>query len=84
MIRPILVSKITLECEGCPTIYNFEDVNREKYYFRLRHGYARIHNETTKETILEDDMNGFDGCCSWDDVIKWALKYDVVLINVKE
>lgn len=74
------VDNYELTCGGCPTIYEFKDVDNTKYYFRLRHGYARIECENTGEILIENDMDGFDGICNWEDVLKWA-KRNGLLIN---
>jgi len=67
-------------CGGCPTVFEFNDADNTGYYFRLRNGYARIVCEDIDETLIENNMNGFDGVCNWDDVLKWA-KGNGVLIN---
>lgn len=69
------VDSYTCECGGCPTIYDFKDKEGTNYYFRLRHGYARIVCEDTNETLLAESMDGFDGVCCFDDVIVWAEKH---------
>jgi len=66
-------------CGGCPTIYDFKDKEGTNYYFRLRHGGARIECEDTGEILLSDSMNGFDGVCNWEDVVKWARNNGIVI-----
>lgn len=73
------VDSFTCECIGYPTIYEFKDKEGTNYYFRLRHGYARIVCEDTDEILLSDSMNGFDGVCCWNDVIKWSRNNGVLL-----
>lgn len=74
------VESIELSCGGCPTIYNFKDKEGTGYYFRLRHGGARIQCEDTDEILLSGIMNSFDGVCNWEDVVIWARK-NGILIN---
>ena len=59
---------------GCPTIFEWENKKGHSIYFRLRHGYGRIVNENKDKTLIEGIMIGFDGVCSWDDVVDWAKK----------
>lgn len=68
----INVSSLENSCGGCPTIYDFKDNEGTSYYFRLRHGGARIVCEDTDEVLLSGSMDGFDGVCDFDDVINWA------------
>lgn len=66
-------------CGGCPTTFDFYDSEGTEYYFRLRHGSARIVCEGNKEVLLQESMDGFDGVCSWDEVIDWARKHGVMI-----
>jgi hypothetical protein len=75
----INVENYELSCSGCPTIFDFKDEEGTNYCFRLRHGGARIECEDSGEVLLSEEMRGFDGVCSWDDVIDWARKYGVLL-----
>lgn len=54
---------------ACPTIFEFDDVEKNHYYFRVRHGCWRLQNETTDETIASGDATvlDIDGCCTWDE-----------------
>lgn len=54
---------------ACPTIFEFNDAEGNHYYFRVRHGYWRLHNETINETIASGDASilNIDGCCTWDE-----------------
>ncbi len=67
---------VNLEQTGgaCPTIFEWVNGKGEPYYFRLRHGYARIQHDTEDTVKIEGDMPGFDGVCSFEDVKKWAKK----------
>lgn len=66
-------------CGGCPTIYDFTDTEGASYYFRLRHGGARLVCEDTSEVLLSEHMSGFDGVCGWDDFVKWAREHGVLV-----
>ncbi len=71
------VKSLEQSCGGCPTIYDFKDEEGINYYFRLRHGYARLDCEDTDETLCEGEMTGFDGVCNWDEMVDWVLKQGV-------
>ncbi len=57
---------------GCPTIFEWNNKKGNNIYFRLRHGFARIVNESKNIYIIESPMFGFDGVCNWKDVKRWA------------
>jgi len=77
----IEVDNIVEVCGACPTIFDFTDTSGRPYYFRLRHGSARICYDDTDETIISDVMPGFDGVCCWEDVVTWAAKRRITLIR---
>lgn len=66
-------------CGGCPTIFDFKDTEGTNYYFRLRHGGARIECEDTNEILASGSMRGFDGVCNWNDAVQWARLQGVLL-----
>lgn len=66
-------------CGGCPTIYDFKDKEGARYYFRLRHGGARIVCEDTDEILLSGNMPGFDGVCNWEDIVRWAKANGILI-----
>jgi hypothetical protein len=68
----INVESYTMECGGCPMIFDFKDEDGTNYYFRLRWGCARIYCEDTNEILTNGNMDGFDGVCGWDDAVRWA------------
>lgn len=87
-LKEIDIKKVRLDCTACPTIYSFVDKEDDEYYFRLRHGYARLvmteHGTGRDETLLSDsfiiqDDDSFDGFCSWRDVQLWAIERGVFL-----
>lgn len=59
-------------CGGCPTTFEWKNGKGEDIYFRLRHGYARIENESTNKIIIEGSFPYGDGVCSWEEAVKWA------------
>jgi len=59
-------------CGGCPTVYEWTNSKGNNIYFRLRHGYARIVNETKDKTIIEGTFPYGDGICTWDEIVTWA------------
>lgn len=73
----IKLVEFSCECSGCPTIFNFSDEEDTQYYFRLRHGTARIVCEDTDETLACDSMPGHDGVCSFADMIDFAAKHGI-------
>lgn len=64
---------------ACPTIFEWTNNKGTNYYFRLRHGYARIANDSTGEVLIEDSFPGADGVCSWDNVVAWAKNKGIKL-----
>lgn len=70
-------------CGGCPTVYEFKDVEGNEYYFRLRHGYWYVESETSERTVCEGKSYEFDGCCSWEDAIKMINK-ECKMIGMRE
>ncbi|MFD0587619.1 hypothetical protein ACFQZE_06365 [Paenibacillus sp. GCM10027627] len=74
------IDECEMTCAGCPTIFDFVDRKGARYYFRLRHGFAYIDCEDNNETLISGDMIGFDGVCSWNDIVQWA-KNEGVLLN---
>ncbi len=68
-------------CYVCPTLFEWEDKNDRKYYFRLRHGFWRIVDETEEEYIIASGVSDdrLDGCCDWEDVKRYALKENLII-----
>lgn len=66
-------------CSACPTIFEWKNKKGEDVYFRLRHGCARIVNETKDKVIISDYFEYGDGVCSWEDVVRWAKDNDIKL-----
>ena len=78
--KVIKIKNLELTCHACPTVFEWDNDKNEHFYFRLRHGYARIANESKGTTVIEDSMSeDFDGICDWDDVKDWAEIRDVIL-----
>lgn len=59
-------------CNGCPTIFEWQSKKGDYIYFRLRHGYGCVENETKDLIILEDFFPEADGICDWGEVVSWA------------
>lgn len=76
--RALPAGDITQLSYGCPTIFDFTS-GGEPYYFRLRHGTARICHDRTGEELAHGPMPGFDGVRSWDDVVVWAASQGIDL-----
>lgn len=68
-------------CGACPTIFDFEDTDGTPYYFRLRHGYARVSLDDTEETLISGDWagGGDEGICTWSEVVAWAAKHNLFI-----
>jgi hypothetical protein len=81
-MKKIKVESLEKTCGGCPTIFEWQTPKGKSYYFRLRHGYARITNDQTNKTIISGEMREHDGVCNWDDVKKWAKKNKLKLKEV--
>lgn len=56
-------------CGGCPTIFDFKDVDGHNLYFHLRHGHWRLFDETSQEILATGDTDKHDGICDWDDAL---------------
>ena len=81
-VKEMQVHNLIETCDGCPTVFEWQDEHGVKFYFRLRHGHARICNEYTNEAVISGIMRDFDGCCNFGDVIVWALSNSIKLIKV--
>lgn len=80
--REMQVHNLVETCDGCPTVFEWQDEHGVKFYFRLRHGHARICNEYTNEAVISTYMHPLDGCCNFDNVIVWALSNGINLVKV--
>lgn len=69
-------------CYACPTIFEFNDINGEHYYFRLRHGWWRLENETTCRILASGEASelDLDGICDWEEA-KMLCASDGVFIK---
>lgn len=56
-------------CYAYPTIFEFNDINGERYYFRLRHGWWRLENETTGRILASGEAGklDLDSICNWEE-----------------
>jgi len=72
------INKLEQTCGACPTIFEWFDDKDERYYFRLRHGYAKIVRDKDSHIIVEAKMPGFDGICNFDDAEEWAKNQGVI------
>jgi hypothetical protein len=57
-------------CFACPTVFEWKNKKGHDIYFRLRHGYARIVNETKNKTILQGIFPYGDGVCTQEEMIQ--------------
>ena len=73
-------SSIVLSCGACPTIYDFDDVDGTSYYFRLRHGGARVVCEDADKTLIAGTMLGFYGSCNWEEAVEWMESEGLYLV----
>ena len=69
-------------CYGCPTVFEWDNKKGDHFYFRLRHGYAYIQNETSNTVVIKGNFPNADGICSWSEVKDWALSKNLKLINL--
>ena len=71
-----LVKSESLTCFACPVLYEGVTVYNEPFYFRLRHGNARlVLNEGTVYERRADmnAINGLDGVCSYQEYKKMFM-----------
>lgn len=66
------VNNLEQTCGGCPTVFEWTNKKGHSIYFRLRHGYARITDETRNINIIEGSFPYGDGVCTWEEVVQWA------------
>ena len=72
-------------CIACPTIFEFTDFVDVPYYFRLRHGYARVSkDDSLRDEIVSGVFGEGDGVCSWNEVVEWAKEKGLLLIKPEE
>lgn len=73
---------INQTCYACPTIFEFDDIHGDHYYFRLRHGCWRVVNETKEECIASGDTKALnlDGLCNWDEATLLCASEQIFLI----
>jgi hypothetical protein len=76
------VKNLKETCGGCPTVYEWENAKGIPYYFRLRHGWARICKDNSTSPKISGDMDGFDGVCNFNDVKKWAKSLGLKLKEI--
>lgn len=66
---------------ACPTIFEWNDSHNRTYYFRLRHGHARICDDVTGRVLVSGVMDGLDGVCDWDEVKRWSKRMGLELVD---
>lgn len=69
-------------CAGCPIVYEFDDLQENHYYFRMRHGYWKIVNESAREELASGEA-GFldlDGICTLEEAIMLCASEQVFLL----
>lgn len=74
-------------CIACPIIFEFTDFDDIPYYFRLRHGHARLGEDVDTRPALISGAFGEDsteGVCSWDEAVAWAKEKGLLLIKPEE
>lgn len=54
-------------CAGCPTIFEFDDIDGHHLYFHLRHGNWRLYDETIDKVLAYGNSSSCDGICDWND-----------------
>ena len=71
---------------ACPTQCEWKDENGNEYYFRLRHGVARL--DKNGEVLIPSCEMGVDGngeeilgICTWEEITKWVSEKGFVLIE---
>ena len=74
------MNTLVLSCRGCPTIFEWKDIDGDSYYFRLRHGGWYIYDEIEGEIVVGGyGDKGLDGICDWEDVKRLARKEGLVI-----
>jgi hypothetical protein len=59
-----VVKSYDYSCYACPVIVDGFLKSGEPFYFRLRHGVARLVLEDTKRAAVMEAIDGLDGTCS--------------------
>lgn len=78
-----IVTSDTLICGACPVIYEGETRDGQPFYFRLRHGIARLVLEDTKEAAVMDAINGRDGVCSFEEYKEMFLRLYLEIVTAR-
>lgn len=73
---------INCTCGGCPMVYEFEDVYGNEYYFRLRHGYWYLMDETNNNEVCSGRSGSLGGICSWGDAKELMNEKIILLENI--
>ncbi|MDK0983074.1 hypothetical protein P5F71_08465 [Clostridium perfringens] len=68
-------------CFGCPTVFEWEDKEERKFYFRLRHGSWRLQDETNDTIIATGETDESDGVCSWKEAIYYMFLEGVIVLS---
>ena len=72
------------ECFACPTIFNFQDTNENKYYFRLRHNQWRaVKEDITVPEVLATGTTEI-GICDWKQAIELMASEGIYITEPKE
>ena len=67
-------------CFGCPTIFEFSDIDGDNYCFWLRGGSWVLENNTGDVTICFGHADqGIDGVCSWNDAKRMMSKEGCII-----
>ena len=70
-------------CFACPTQFQFEDIGRRQYYFRLRHGHWTLEDITITNnwTLLAEGYYGdeWQGYCTEKEFFKILRKAGIKL-----
>lgn len=64
-------------CEGCPTIFDFKTQNGDDLYFRLRHGYWSLVNQTSDKELACGYSEKDYSVCSWDRALELMRQENV-------
>lgn len=63
-------------CFACPVLYEGVTVHGDSFYFRLRHGSARLvfnEGESYERRASMNAINGLDGVCSYEEYKKMFM-----------
>lgn len=84
--RRIETAGIYQTCGGCPTVFEFDDIDDDAHcYFRLRWGGWSLVDETNDNSITSGSApQGIDGICSIEEMISMLAEAGLQVLNLTQ